>query len=286
MSILLTDPTFGAWVFHESGTSPNALPCPFEAPYMPTATTEHLLFCCKKTLDCVFLARSDHSELCRIPTMPAISSLCVSPCGRYLYELSSEADSVHTRHIASGELLYASQTGVFPRMMRLHPSGSSLLVAGGAVNEAYLLHAPDLIRENTIQTKSACFAADFWQGGLVLVCAGQGDDIQTIVYSLSPNAVRPKKLIDLPGQPGGLCVCPDGQTALLSTPDGLMKLDLTSGKLLWNLPEWPLCMQLRCRGAMALVSETLTGQVCLLAHEKPWLARILCSGDDPQACFC
>lgn len=232
------------------------------------------------------MSRNDHSQISRMPAMPALSSLSVSPCGRYLYQLSSEADSIHVRHVGTGELLFASQTGVFPRMMRLHPEGSTLLVAGGAVNEAYLLHTPDLIRENTIHTKSPCFAADFWQGGLVLVCAGQGDDIHTIVYSLSPSGVKPKKLIELPGQPGGLCVCPDGLTALLSTPDGLMKLDLASGQLLWNLPEWPLCMQLSCKGAMALVSDTLTGQVCLLAHEKPWLRRIIVNGDNSQACFC
>ena len=87
--------------------------------------------------------------------MPALSALCASPCGRYLYQLSSEADCVHVRHTVTGELLYAAPVGVFPRMMRLHPSGRALLVAGGAVSEAYVLHAPELTRESVIYTRGA-----------------------------------------------------------------------------------------------------------------------------------
>lgn len=221
-----------------------------------------------------------------MPALPALSAMCLSPCGRYQYQLSSEADCIHVRHAITGELLFCAQVGVFPRMMRLHPRASMLLAAGGAVGEAYLFRAPELTCERVIPTRGACFTADFWNGGLLLVCAQEGDDIQTVVYSQAPNALRPKKVIALPGQPGGLCVCPDGQSALLSTPDGLMKLDIATGRLLWNLPEWPLCMRLSCRGGMALVSDTLSGQVCLLRHEQPWIKRILCSGSDAQASFC
>ena len=286
MSILLTDSSFGVRMAPDAGAPLSAVPCPFISPYMPCASRDHLFFCCRQSLDCACLSRATHGELCRMPAMPALSALCASPCGRYLYQLSSEADCVHVRHTVTGELLYAAPVGVFPRMMRLHPSGRALLVAGGAVSEAYVLHAPELTRESVIHTRGACFAADFWLGGLLLVCATEGEDIQTAVYSLAPRTVRPRELLVLPGQPGGLCVCPDGLTALLSTPDGLMKLDIATGRLLWNLPEWPLCMRLGCLGGMTLVSETLSGQVCLLAYEQPWLKRVICSGQDAQACFC
>ncbi|MEG1676778.1 MAG: hypothetical protein RR379_03850 [Clostridia bacterium] len=286
MSILITDSSLGVQESPETGSPFSAISCPFQSPYMPCATREHLLFCCRQALDCLCLSRANHRELCRMPAMPALSALCPSPCERYLYQLSSEADCVHTRRMATGELLFAAPTGVFPRMMRLHPSGRALLVAGGAVNEAYLLRAPELSREGVIELKSPCFAADFWSGGLILVCASEREDIQTVVYTLAPHAVRPHELIELPGQPGALCVCPDGFTALLSTPDGLMKLDIRTGKLLWNLPEWALCMGLCCKGSFALLSDTLCGQVCLLSHEQPWLKRTLCTGADAQACFC
>ena len=141
------------------------------------------------------------------------------------------------------------------------------------------------MRERTIHTQSPCFAAGFWRGGLLLVCAAEGEDIHTAVYTLAPGTPRPHKLIDLPGQPGGLCVCPDGVGALISTRDGLMKLDIPQGRLLWNLPDLALCAGLCCRGPMALVSATLGGQVRLLSHYKPWLSKTVFTGTDVHACF-
>ena len=220
-----------------------------------------------------------------MPAAPGLAALCLSPCGRYVYQLSSEADSVHTRLTATGDLIFAAPVGVFPRAMCLDASGRLLLAAGGAVDEAYLLTAPELVRERTIHTQSPCFAAGFWRGGLLLVCAVEGEDIHTAVYTLAPGTLRPRKLIDLPGQPGGLCVCPDGVGALISTRDGLMKLDIPQGRLLWNLPDLALCAGLCCRGPMALVSATLGGQVRLLSHYKPWLSKTVFTGTDVHACF-
>ena len=220
-----------------------------------------------------------------MPAAPGLAAMCLSPCGRYVYQLSSEADSIHTRLTATGELIFAAPVGVFPRAMCLDASGRLLLAAGGAVDEAYLLSAPELMRERTIHTQSPCFAAGFWRGGLLLVCAAEGEDIHTAVYTLAPGTPRPHKLIDLPGQPGGLCVCPDGVGALISTRDGLMKLDIPQGRLLWNLPDLALCAGLCCRGPMALASLTLGGQVRLLSHYKPWLSRTVFTGTDVHACF-
>ena len=91
--------------------------------------------------------------------------MCLSPCGRYVYQLSAEADSVHTRLTATGELIFAAPAGVFPRSLCLDASGRWLLAAGGAVDEAYVLSAPELVRERTIHTLNPCFAAGFWRGG-------------------------------------------------------------------------------------------------------------------------
>lgn len=286
MSILLTDTSLGVMLAPDEGAPLTAVPCGAESPCLPCGGFGRLFVCCRKTRDCLCLCGRTHRQLMRAPCPPAPAAIRPSPCGRYLYILSTEADCVHALYLGTGELCYAAPAGVFPRCMRLHPSGRMLLVAGGAAHEAYLLRAPELQREATFGTRDACFAADFWRGGLVLVCAADQEDIQTVVYTLAPGKLRPREVIRLPGQPGGLCVCPDGASALLSTPDGLMKLDLAAGRLLWNLPEWPLCMGLSCKGGLALVSDTLTGQVCLLRHEQPWLSRTLCAGTDAQACFC
>ncbi|MCI5955950.1 MAG: hypothetical protein MRZ54_03095 [Clostridiales bacterium] len=285
MNLLIADPSGGVWETCGAAAPLRAVPCEVPQPCVLCAASGCAAICSARQRDCVCLRRRDWREICRMPAVPGVNGVCLSPCERYLYQLSGEADCVHTRSLATGQLLFAAPTGVFPRCMCLAPGGRHLLVAGGAVDEAYLLSAPELVLERIIHTKHPCFAAGFWQEGLLLVCAAEGDDIQTAVYTLPARGVKPREVMELPGQPGGVCVCPDGRSALISTRDGLMKLEIDTGKLVWNLPKWPLCMQLCCQGAMALASGTLNGQVCLLSHYKPWLRRVVFQGTEAQACF-
>lgn len=283
MSLIIADARLGVWKATDEGGPLTGVDCALEGPRLTCAGSACV--CVGGNRECLCLTCHGLREISRMPAAPGLAALCLSPCGRYVYQLSSEADSVHTRLTATGELIFAAPVGVFPRAMCLDASGRLLLAAGGAVDEAYLLTAPELVRERTIHTQSPCFAAGFWRGGLLLVCAVEGEDIHTAVYTLAPGTPRPRKLIDLPGQPGGLCVCPDGVGALISTRDGLMKLDIPQGRLLWNLPDLALCAGLCCRGPMALVSATLGGQVRLLSHYKPWLSKTVFTGTDVHACF-
>ena len=283
MSLIIADARLGVWKATDEGGPLTGVDCALEGPRLTCAGSACV--CVGGNRECLCLTCHGLREISRIPAAPGLAALCLSPCGRYVYQLSSEADSVHTRLTATGDLIFAAPVGVFPRAMCLDASGRLLLAAGGAVDEAYLLTAPELVRERTIHTQSPCFAAGFWRGGLLLVCAVEGEDIHTAVYTLAPGTPRPRKLIDLPGQPGGLCVCPDGVGALISTRDGLMKLDIPQGRLLWNLPDLALCAGLCCRGPMALVSATLGGQVRLLSHYKPWLSKTVFTGTDVHACF-
>ena len=283
MSLIIADARLGVWKATDEGRPLTGVDCALEGPRLTCAGSACV--CVGGNRECLCLTCHGLREISRMPAAPGLAALCLSPCGRYVYQLSSEADSVHTRLTATGDLIFAAPVGVFPRAMCLDASGRLLLAAGGAVDEAYLLTAPELVRERTIHTQSPCFAAGFWRGGLLLVCAVEGEDIHTAVYTLAPGTPRPRKLIDLPGQPGGLCVCPDGVGALISTRDGLMKLDIPQGRLLWNLPDLALCAGLCCRGPMALVSATLGGQVRLLSHYKPWLSKTVFTGTDVHACF-
>ena len=283
MSLIIADARLGVWKATDEGGPLTGVDCVLEGPRLTCAGSACV--CVGGNRECLCLTCHGLREISRMPAAPGLAALCLSPCGRYVYQLSSEADSVHTRLTATGDLIFAAPVGVFPRAMCLDASGRLLLAAGGAVDEAYLLTAPELVRERTIHTQSPCFAAGFWRGGLLLVCAVEGVDIHTAVYTLAPGTPRPRKLIDLPGQPGGLCVCPDGVGALISTRDGLMKLDIPQGRLLWNLPDLALCAGLCCRGPMALVSATLGGQVRLLSHYKPWLSKTVFTGTDVHACF-
>lgn len=283
MSLIIADARLGVWKATDEGGPLTGVDCALEGPRLACAGSACV--CVGGNRECLCLTCHGLREISRMPAAPGLAALCLSPCGRYVYQLSSEADSVHTRLTATGDLIFAAPVGVFPRAMCLDASGRLLLAAGGAVDEAYLLTAPELVRERTIHMQSPCFAAGFWRGGLLLVCAVEGEDIHTAVYTLAPGTPRPRKLIDLPGQPGGLCVCPDGVGALISTRDGLMKLDIPQGRLLWNLPDLALCAGLCCRGPMVLASATLGGQVRLLSHYKPWLSKTVFTGTDVHACF-
>ena len=283
MSLIIADARLGVWKATDEGGPLTGVDCALEGPRLTCAGSACV--CVGGNRECLCLTCHGLREISRMPAAPGLAALCLSPCGRYVYQLSSEADSVHTRLTATGDLIFAAPVGVFPRAMCLDASGRLLLAAGGAVDEAYLLTAPELVRERTIHTQNPCFAAGFWRVGLLLVCAVEGEDIHTAVYTLAPGTPRPRKLIDLPGQPGGLCVCPDGVGALISTRDGLMKLDIPQGRLLWNLPDLALCAGLCCRGPMALASATLGGQVRLLSHYKPWLSKTVFTGTDVHACF-
>ena len=284
MKILITDSERGAFLWKD-GEALRPLPCPAECPYCPAASRERLFLCCRKNRDCWCLSRRTLQAERVFPAPPALAAACPSPCGKYLYLLSTEADAVQTVSLETGELCYAAPAGVFPRSMKLHPSGRLLLCAGGAVNEACLLNAPGLTLRHIFYPKNPCFGADFWREGVVLLCAVEGENLQTAVCLGRPGRPRTREIQRLPGQPGALCVCPDGVSALLSTPYGLMKRSLPGGELEWNLPEWALCMGLCCQGGMALVSHALCGRVCLLNLRRPWENRILFQGTDAQACF-
>lgn len=285
MSILLAQPRAGVLEISEGDLLPRVLPVHFPWPCVPAASRSLAAVCCAQTRECVLLKRRGWEIISQMPAAPGISAVCLSPCGRYVYQLGSEADCVHALCAATGELMYAAPVGVFPRMMRLSTDGKSILAAGGAAPEALVLDAPALTCQRVIHTRHPCFDADFWREGLVLVCAAEGNDIHTAVYTLPFRALRPRKLLELPGQPGGACMCPDQRHLLLSTPDGLMKVELETGKILWNRPEWPLCMRICCREGLALISDTLCGRACLLDHDRPWNQRVLCSGFGAQACF-
>lgn len=282
MGFLITD-TSGVWSMKRSQEGAKPVPSGFLSPCQPCAAQGIMAFCCRQTRECMCVRQRDFSLISRMPCVPGISAMHLSPCGRYLYQLSSEADCVHTRAVCTGELLYAAPSGVFPRMMTM--DGGHLLVAGGAVGEAYLFSLPQLFLQRIIHTRHPCFLAGRWKEGYALVCAAGGEDIHTEVFTLSQRGLRPRSILEVPGMPAAMHVCPDEEHMLLSTGDGLMKINLKTGTILWNRPEWALSMSIDVRGDLALVSDTISGRVCLMNHHRPWENKILFTGRDAQACF-
>jgi len=283
MKLLVTDPSLGVWEKRETGAE--RLPDLCSWPCSPCGNAELMAFCCGEHRECICLERKSHEMVCRMPCVPGIASMCFSPCSRFVFQLSSEADCIHTRSVSTGDLLFAVPVGVFPRSMFLLETGKYLLAAGGAKAEAYLFSIPELICEKVIHTRHPCFAAVFWVDGLALVCAKEGEDIQTVFYTLSDRTVRPQHLLTLPGVPGTVSMCPDRIHMLASTSEGVSKINLRTSEIVWMRPEWASCMRIQCEGQFAALSGTLDGRVYLLNHEKPWEQSVVFHGSQAECCF-
>ena len=272
-------------MLRENGISPVRIPCSYSWPCVPCVSKENFAFCCRHSRECLCMDKSGGRIISRMPAVPGVCEMCFSACGRFLYQLSSEADCVHTRCAATGELLYAAPVGVFPRCMKLSPNGRLLLCAGGANAETVVLSVPELTEAATVLTPHPCFAADFWQDGLVLVCAAEEGDIQSIVYAFTPQNRSMREVLRFSGPPGNVCVCDAGRCALLSARNGLIKTDLSTGSILWKREQCALAMRLECRNAQVLLSDTLDGSVVLLNHQRPWQQVRLDLFAESQACF-
>lgn len=278
MRLLITDPTRGALLLEPLSGAILPLDCPFARPCCPCASHELLFYGCQAQRDVACYSRQTLREVQRMPALPALCAMCVSPCGRFLYQLGEENDCVHTRLVATGELLFSCEQGVFPRDLRLHSSGRALLVAGGASGEATLLRAPELTQAAKLSVEGAVCAAAFWRGGLALLCAVEDGDIRTVLYITTSFAATPRELFRTDGQPGGLCVCADGVTALIGTLEGVLSLSLQTGQLLGRLSGCPLCGRIEMRRGHALLSAAANGQIALDG-------RTLYTAPESQACF-
>ena len=152
MSLIIADARLGVWKATDEGGPLAEVACALEQPRLTCAGSACVGV--GGSRECLCLTSHGLREISRMPAAPGLAAMCLSPCGRYVYQLSSEADSIHTRLTATGELIFATPVGVFPRAMCLDASGRLLLAAGGAVDEAYLLSAPELMRERTIHTQA------------------------------------------------------------------------------------------------------------------------------------
>lgn len=283
MSILVTEREAGAaWLWTTRDGRRQALQTGALAPGMPAQAANAVLLACART-EQVYCAPLDTLACARtFPAPPGLCALCASPCGRYAYLLGGDADCVQTRCLRTGELLFVQRAGVFPRDMRLHPSGRWLAVAGGASGEALLLSAPELRLRRRIRVRGAVCAVDFVPDGLLLLCAVGERELRTALVHAAGEC--PRELWRAEGPPGALRAAGNG-CALVGAWGGLALLSWREGRLLWQRPELPLAGGIDLRGDQALVSDTLSGPTTLLPLRQPWLSRALCPGVDVRAIF-
>ena len=128
MSLIIADARLGVWKATDEGGPLTGVDCALEGPRLTCAGSACV--CVGGNRECLCLTCHGLREISRMPAAPGLAALCLSTCGRYVYQLSSEADSVHTRLTATGDLIFAAPVGVFPRTMCLDASGRLLHCAG------------------------------------------------------------------------------------------------------------------------------------------------------------
>ena len=109
MSLIIADARLGVWKATDEGGPLTGVDCALEGPRLTCAGSACV--CVGGNRECLCLTCHGLREISRMPAAPGLAALCLSPCGRYVYQLSSEADSVHTRLTATGDLIFAAPVG-------------------------------------------------------------------------------------------------------------------------------------------------------------------------------
>lgn len=157
MSLIIADARLGVWKATDEGGPLTGVDCALEGPRLACAGSACV--CVGGNRECLCLTCHGLREISRMPAAPGLAALCLSPCGRYVYQLSSEADSVHTRLTATGDLIFAAPVGVFPRAMCLDASGRLLLARGRGGGRSLPAHCAGIGARTHHHTQSPCFAA-------------------------------------------------------------------------------------------------------------------------------
>lgn len=282
MSVLIADSRRGLFLGCEKTGVVSPIPCPAICPFLPLPCRGGFIVGCRCQREVYRLARCGARDAQAMPAPPGMLSMCVSPCGRYLYQLGGECDSVHMRSLERGELLRSCPAGVYPRDMRLDPTGRYLLISGGAAGELMLLDAIELRPLCAAELGGAVCAADFVRGGAMALVTRENGELQTSLVAV-PNAFdRFETLALFEGQAGALRAATPYCVAL-GVYDGVKRFDIPARALTTLTRALPLPAAICCRGSRLLVSDTLSGQVAYLSLAPPFPAEIIYQGGEAQA---
>ena len=111
MSLIIADARQGVWKAADEGGPLTEVACALEAPYLTCAGSACV--CVGGCRECLCLTCHGLREISRMPAAPGLAALCLSPCGRYVYQLSAEADSSRAASKSSAPLFFATSTDWF-----------------------------------------------------------------------------------------------------------------------------------------------------------------------------
>lgn len=283
--VFLTDGKRGLFRLSGGDGTRSRVACALESPRLPCAGKGRLYVACGRA-DAVAryeVAREGMREAARFYGLPGLTDMCASSDGRALYLLGGDADRLHAVDALSGGVMYGCDAGVYPRAMRLSPSGEYLAVAGGASGEALVLLTPALQPLLRVPVPGVACAVDFWRGRLIALCAVEDGDIRTGLY-IAGRTAGAEEALRLPGLPGALLTLPDG-SVMLGTTRGLTRLSLEKRRVLFHANDYALPTRLSACGDEALVTDGVAGAVKRLPWRTPWEARTLCAGGEADGAF-
>ncbi len=262
------------------------VPCALTWPHAPCPAGAQFFCACKKRSVVQRFAHweGDWKAEGEFPAPPGLECMQPSPEGGWLYLLSGEADSLHTVALATGELLYGNDAGVYPRSVQVHPTGKLVAVAGGAAGEVLLFHAPTLNLFRRIPVPGIACQAVFVEGGLAVLCAVEDGEVQTMLGFVAGNRSVMEEVLSLPGLPGALQPMPDG-TVLAGSVGMLAQVSLRQKKAVWRSDSFGLPGTLSIRGEELLVSDPLMGRVTLMNWRRPREQQLVYEGTEPEAVF-
>ena len=284
MSVLIADMGRGLFLGCERTGRLAPVPCPAQCPFLALCHRGELLVASDRQREVYRLTRGGLAQARSFPAPPGMVAMLLSPCGRQLYQLGGECDSVHMRGMEKGELIRVCPAGVYPRDMRLDSTGRYLLIAGGASGELILMDARELRALCSIELGGAVCAADFTPGGAMALVTRENGDLETCLCRVPASFDRFERLALFEGQAGALLALPDGSVAI-GLQDGVKRYDAKRHALTTLSAQYPLPACMEYRSGALLVSDTLTGQVARLSLSPPFPSELYYQGGQTRAVY-
>ena len=203
---------------------------------------------------------------------PLPTGVCaLAPLGGMICALSSDADSVTAFSAETGETLFSTPAGVYPRDLCTSPCGRFLAAAGGAAGEI-LLWDGCLRCVKTYRVPGVACGVCFLPRAIAVLCAVGDGELSARLMLISPRGVT-EEAFAFPDAPCGLCALPGG-LCLVSGPGRVWALR-PGGKVAFRVPcGYPV--RLRPFSSGALICDAQEGRVTLLTGET------VCQTPDPR----
>lgn len=185
---------------------------------------------CSGQTRCVCLDQESGAERFDFPVPTGVCAL--APLGRMICALSADADSLSAFCPHTGELLFSSPAGSYPRDLCVSPCGRYVAVAGGAAGEILLFDETLSCIQRRRVPGVAC-AVCFLPRALAALCAVGDGELSSRLLLISPRGVA-EEAFACPDAPCALCALPGGQC--LMGCHGTIFCFRADGKLFYRRP--------------------------------------------------